>query len=45
MCGRYTQTASLKELRERFQINVSDILELMLTPFEKCSEIAGRSCP
>lgn len=28
MCGRYTQTASLKELRERFQINVSDILEL-----------------
>lgn len=28
MCGRYTQTASVKELRERFQITASDILEL-----------------
>lgn len=28
MCGRYTQTASLKELRERFSISASEIEEL-----------------
>lgn len=28
MCGRYTQTASLKDLRERFQITMSEIIEL-----------------
>jgi putative SOS response-associated peptidase YedK len=28
MCGRYSQTASLKEITERFQIAVSEVLEL-----------------